>query len=82
LKGFCLNYYKDTEIIPYPFIIILKYQKYHERHGVIKLKTISEGQGFEVPNNIHFRFGKRRNTSIFIFLRIIIIIINNRNMVI
>jgi len=36
-----------------------------ERHRAIKLKTISEGQGFEVPNNIHFRFGKRRNTSNF-----------------
>ena len=58
-----LLHHKDNKIMPYPFIIIPKYQKYHERHRVIKLKMISEGQGFEILNNIHFRFGKRRNTS-------------------
>jgi len=71
LEGFCLNYYKDNTIIPYPFIIIPKYKKYHERHRVIKLKMISEGQGFEVQNNIHFQVGKRRNTSGFFCLALL-----------
>ena len=32
------------------------------------MEAISEGHGFEVPNNIHFRFEKRRNTSNFFCL--------------